>query len=97
MEYGICPTCGYEMFPVLPQLPCGHEVAPMLEALDEPGIVYSWTRVWLDDGTSRVIAMVDFREGRVRVTAPVLDDDVEIGSSLRIRPGTTTPYAFVAA
>jgi hypothetical protein len=84
------------MFPVLPQSPCGHEVEPVLAPLDEPGLVYSWTRVSIDDGTTEIIAMADFLEGRLRVTAPVLEGDVAIGSSVVLRPGVSTAYAFVS-
>jgi hypothetical protein len=96
LAFGTYPTCGYEMFAMLPQSPCRHEVDPVLAPLDGFGTVYSWTRVSIGDETTEVIAMADFREGRVRVTAPVLEGSMKIRSSVVLPPGATTAYAFVA-
>ena len=95
VPYGTCPRCGYVMLPVLPQLPCGHDEEPVLAPLGTDGTVYSWTRVRLGDGAERVMAMVDFLEGRLRVTAPVLDQaTVAIGDRMHLTTGNDTPYVL---
>ena len=95
VEYGTCPVCGYLMLPVLAQSPCGHEQAPLVAPMGEVGSVYSWTRVWLDADAGRLLAMADFLDGRLRVTAPLLDADaVSIDDRVRVVRGTSTPYAL---
>lgn len=94
VEYGTCPQCGDLSFPVLPLSPCGHGDEPQRRPLDEAGVVYSWTRVWAGD-ESTLMAMADFLEGRLRVTAPVMDaEEIEIGAPVRVCPGLDTPYAM---
>ena len=94
VEYGTCPKCGYLTLPVLEMSPCGHDDAPILAELAEPGTVYSWTKV-ARSGGSQVLAMADFFDGRLRVTAPVLDPgDIAIGDSVVAIAGSETPYGF---
>ncbi|MDP2624193.1 MAG: hypothetical protein Q8Q29_10395 [Actinomycetota bacterium] len=96
VEYGTCPVCGYVMLPVLDRSPCGHREASELRPLDKPGVVYSWTvsRIASDeDGT--LLAMADFLDGRIRVTAPVLDADaIGIGDEVDVVPGVDTPLTL---
>jgi hypothetical protein len=81
------------MFPVLPLSPCGHADEPSIEALDEPGTVYSWTRVALGEGDVQLLAMVDFLGGSLRVIAPVADtDELAIGDQLVLTASTDHPY-----
>jgi uncharacterized OB-fold protein len=95
LEYGSCPVCGYVMFPLLPQLPCGHDQNPTLTSLDEPGVVYSWTTVWRgEDQPDNVIAMADFLGGQLRITAPVLSGEVAIGDKVKLAEGKETPYGL---
>lgn len=96
LEYGVCGTCGYMMFPVLSLSPCGHPGRVARRALDETGIVYSWTRIRL--GQDRLLVMADFFDGGLRVTGPLLDaDQVEIGDRVRLVEGVDSPYAFMVA
>ena len=98
VDYGRCPTCDTLMLPIVPLSPCGHDEAPVVAPLEEPGVVYSYTRQFPEPDRPRVIAMVDFLGGRLRVASPVLDlDEVAIGDHLRAVPGRSTPVAFVAA
>jgi uncharacterized OB-fold protein len=77
-QYARCPVCGEASFPQHLLSPCGHDAPPELVAFDAPGEVYSWTRTHGDDGA--VLAMADFLEGELRVTAPVVGgEDVAIG------------------
>lgn len=93
--YGACSECGFAMFPLLSELPCGHAGPPTLMPFEGPGLVYSWTRVWLSEEPGRIIAMADFLDGRLRVTAPVVDaDKIEIGDSVHLAPGIDTAYAL---
>lgn len=98
LSYGRCPACGYVMFPLLTTSPCGHDREPDLVPLDEPGVVYSWTRVWKgEDEPGDVLAMADFLGGRLRVTAPMLDvEGTTIGARVRLVTGRDTDYALVA-
>ncbi len=96
VEYGTCPACGYVMLPVLPMSPCGHDNTPVLALLDEPGIVYSWTTVRLGgEEESSTLAMADFLGGRLRVTAPVLEQgEIAIGDQVRVTVGRDTPFGL---
>lgn len=93
--YGACIECGYLMLPVLPLSPCGHDALVEEKPLDELGEVYSWTRFRLGE-SERLLVMVDFFGGKLRVTAPLVEtESVAIGDRVRIVPGGDTPYAFV--
>lgn len=96
IEYGTCPTCGYVMLPVLPLSPCGHDDQPVLTPLDEPGVVYSWTTVRPgEEEPGKTLAMADFLDGRLRVTAPVLDGGgVAIGDQVKVTIGWDTPFGL---
>jgi uncharacterized OB-fold protein len=95
VEYGRCTECGYLMFPIPPLSPCGHDAPVDKNPLIENGLVYSWTRTRLGE-SDRLLVMVDFLEGRLRVSAPLLGaDHVEIGDAVRIESAVDTPYAFV--
>lgn len=96
VDYGTCPVCGYVMLPILALSPCGHEKAPTVTPLDQPGVVYSWTRVWLgSEENGRILAMADFLNGQLRVTAPVVGvDQIAIGDSVEVTVGTDTPLAL---
>lgn len=83
--------------PVLDLLPCGHDAVPERSPLDAKGVIYSWTRSRIG-ADELVLVMVDFFDGELRVTGPLLQDaDVEIGQHVRIVEGRDTPYAFVLA
>jgi uncharacterized OB-fold protein len=84
------------MLPILALSPCGHEKAPTVTPLDQPGVVYSWTRVWLgSEENGRILAMADFLNGQLRVTAPVVGvDQIAIGDSVEVTVGTDTPLAL---
>lgn len=94
LEYGRCTECGYLTLPV-PQLsPCGHAAAVTTKPLTEPGEVYSWTRLRLGE-TDRLMVMVDFFGGDLRVTAPLVGaESVSIGDWVRLIPSTENPYVF---
>jgi uncharacterized OB-fold protein len=93
-QYGKCPVCGYLMLPVLELSPCGHDGPPELLALDEEGVVYSWTRVGGGE-TSRLMAMVDFLGGELRVTAPVTGaESISIGDRVLVSVGEDTPFTL---
>lgn len=84
------------MLPVLALPPCGHAEPASIAPLDTPGVVYSWTRVWSTPESNRLMAMVDFFDGGLRVTAPVIEtDEVSIGDLVEARTGTDTPVVFV--
>ena len=88
VQYGVCSTCGYLIFPVTVLQPCGHEGTPELRELDAEGVVYSWSRSWTGKETSVLIAMTDFLDGGLRITAPVNGaDEVAIGDRLRVTSG----------
>jgi uncharacterized OB-fold protein len=75
--------------------PCGHDDEPERAPLDSPGIVYSWTRVWPTPESGRLMAMADFFDGALRVTAPVVDTgEVAIGDAVTAIIGSETPVAF---
>lgn len=94
-EMGTCPECGYRMVPVLTPPPCGHDVDPVRAPLDATGTVYAWTRVWSGDGASTLMAMVDFFDGGLRVTAPVMGaDDIAVDNRVEAVVGEDTPVAF---
>ena len=94
IDYGICPICGYVMLPVLPLLPCGHSEEPLLNPLNELGTVFSWTTVRLGDA-GQPVAMADFLDGQLRVTAPVLNaGTVAIGDKVKLTIGRDTPYGL---
>lgn len=93
VEYGRCAVCGYLMLPVPDIPPCGHRCVVETRPLEEPAVVYSWTRMRL--GQDQILVMADFFDGGLRVTAPLLDaDSVEIGDRVRLVEGNDTPYAF---
>ncbi len=98
VDYGRCPRCDSVMLPVLDRSPCGHLDEPVLESLDQPGVVYSWTISHLvTDGDPILLAMADFLDGRIRITAPVLGAGlVEIGDAVEALPGAATPLALRA-
>jgi uncharacterized OB-fold protein len=66
--------------------------------MTESGVVYSWTRVWVGkDSQGQVLAMADFLDGRLRVTAPVLEaSEIEIGDRVEVTSGVDTPLALRA-
>ena len=83
------------MLPVLQQSPCGHPEEPVGEPLNEAGVIYSWTKYHLGEDGPTLLAMADFLDGRVRVTAPVLDvAGIEIGDRVEVVVGRSTPYAL---
>ena len=87
IQVGICPRCDYVMYPVLPMLPCGHSEAPRTVSAEEPGTVYSWTRIPSGD-TTTLLAMVDLYDGRLRVSGPVEQgQSVGIGDLVRAVEG----------
>jgi len=96
VDYGTCPTCGYVMLPVLPLSPCGHDEQPVFRPLNELGTVYSWTTVRLgEEMQEQTLAMADFLNGQLRVTAPVLNSNrVAIGDNVRVTVGRDTPYGL---
>lgn len=99
LEYGRCPQCGTVEFPILPRPSCGHTVAPERIPLTAPGVVYSWTRVHGTPGEPpTVIAMADFLEGRLRVTAPMPGvAAVAIGDPVVVVADPVLPYALAPA
>lgn len=84
------------MLPVLPLSSCGHSDEVEILPLTESGEVYSWTRAHV--GTppgGTLMAMADFFDGALRVTAPVLDaEEIDIGDRVVVVPGEDTPYAL---
>lgn len=95
-DYGTCPVCGYMMMPILELMPCGHDAVPQRAPLDSVGQVYSWTRSWHGEGLSTLIAMADFFEGRLRITAPVVNaESVEVGDTIAARASDEGPYVLV--
>jgi uncharacterized OB-fold protein len=81
------------MFPVLPLSPCGHDDPLVLGPLDTPGTVHSWTRVAEGGGREKLLAMVDFLDGELRVIAPVVGvGDLQIGDQLTLVTGGDNPY-----
>jgi uncharacterized OB-fold protein len=94
---GTCPTCGMRMVPVLDLPPCGHDAQPSIAPLDEPGIVYSWTRLWSSAEASQLMVMADFFDGGLRITAPLMGADaVAIGDAVHAVVGNETPVVLVA-
>jgi uncharacterized OB-fold protein len=82
------------MLPVLDRSPCGHGDRPDIEELVASGTVYSWTVFRLGE-TPTTIAMADFLDGGLRVTAPVVSaTEVAIGDEVVVVPGEGTPYAL---
>ncbi len=95
VEYGTCPACRYVMLPILPLSPCGHDDQPVLTPLTESGIVYSWTAVQRTLEESTTLAMADFLEGRLRITAPIIDSaEIAIGDRVRVTLGRDTPFGL---
>ena len=81
-RYARCSVCGEAYFPVHALTPCGHDGVPTVYPFTESGEVYAWTRSYGADG-SVLIAMTDFLDGDLRVTAPVKEaESVEIGDRL---------------
>lgn len=95
-QYGECPTCRRRTIPVLDLLPCGHEAEAIVQTLDTEGVVYAWTRTTGSGGSApTVLAMVDFLDGTLRASAPVLGvASLEIGDRVLARHGEETPLAF---
>lgn len=92
VAHGTCPECGSLMLPVLDLLPCGHDGPALVSPLTDVGTVYSWTRVWVGE-QPRLMAMVDFLDGALRVTAPLVGTtSVAIGDRVRLEVGDDTPY-----
>jgi uncharacterized OB-fold protein len=82
-DFATCTDCGKRMLPVLDLPPCGHDAPQEIAPLDTPGVVYAWTRAWstLDQGT--LMAMADFLDGSLRVTAPLVEaEEVAIGDEV---------------
>jgi uncharacterized OB-fold protein len=95
VDYGTCPACGYVMLPVLPLSPCGHDDQPVLAPFTESGVVYSWTSVQSGIEESTTLAMADFLEGRLRITAPMIDStEIAIGDRVRVTLGRDTPFGL---
>ncbi|HSJ29001.1 MAG TPA: hypothetical protein VLB67_12400 [Acidimicrobiia bacterium] len=95
-DYGRCPRCGYLTFPVLELSPCGHDDPPVRASLDATGTVYSWTRVWETPESGSLMAMADFFDGALRITAPVRDaGEIAIGDEVLAVSGTDTLVALV--
>jgi uncharacterized OB-fold protein len=95
--YARCPVCHEASFPVHVLSPCGHGGDPILEPLTATGTVYSWTRSHSADGAT-LIAMADFLDGELRVTAPVLGADaVAIDDRLTVVTGGDLPFALAPA
>lgn len=83
--YARCPACNQLTFPVHELSPCGHDADPVLVPFDEVGTVFSWTRTHQGDDVT-VIAMTDFLDGDLRVTAPVVGvSRIAIGDELAVR------------
>jgi len=96
-RYARCVVCGTAYFPVHVLAPCGHSEEPTLHAFDEAGVVYSWTRSHGADGAVP-IAMADFLDGELRVTAPVVGaDEVAIGDLLVVRLAEQPPFVLAPA
>ena len=97
VKYGVCPTCGYLMFPVTALQPCGHVGPAELLDLEAAGVVYSWSRSWTGRDASVLIAMVDFLDGGLRITAPVIGvDEVSIGDRLHAVAGEEGRFHLTA-
>lgn len=97
VEFGECPECGYLMLPVPALSPCGHEAPARRAPLTQPGEVYAWTRAWSGDAPL-LMAMVDFFDGRLRVTAPAPGlESVTVGDQLRLAVDGSWPYVFVGS
>lgn len=99
LQQGICGTCDKRYFPVPELDPCAHdalEMAPIFEL----GVVYSWTRVWASEESSRLVVMVDFYGGSLRVSGPAVGvDAVAIGDRVLLvespeEMNLESPYAF---
>jgi uncharacterized OB-fold protein len=96
-EYAVCTVCGTPYFPVHPLSPCGHDGEPSLRAFDTAGTVYSWTLAHGPDG-STPMAMVDFLDGALRVTAPVVGTDaVTIGDRMSVHLADDPPFVLTPA
>jgi hypothetical protein len=94
-DYGLCPACGFLMYPVLEYLPCGHEGPPTLAPLEAAGIVYSWTRSWTGIDRATVIAMADFLDGALRISAPMFGSgEIAIGDLVTAVVGVHPPIAL---
>jgi uncharacterized OB-fold protein len=94
-DYGTCPTCGSLMLPVLALPPCGHDAPTTVTPLEGTGQVYSWTRAWSGED-STLMAMADFFDGRLRVTAPVVGTEaIAIGDRVEAVIGDDTPVVLV--
>lgn len=95
VEYASCPDCGFIAFPVPVMMFCGHSSAPDLRPLEEAGALYSWSRSWDGEGASTAIGLLDFFDGRLRVTAPLaVDADPTIGDRFALAKGDHLPYPY---
>lgn len=82
-----CPVCDEMTFPVHELSPCGHDAEPRLVPLTEAGRVFSWTRTHQQDAVT-VLAMADFFDGALRITAPIRGvTEIAIGDLVRARSG----------
>ena len=82
------------MLPVLELPPCGHDGPTAVMPLESIGIVYSWT-VTHTSGSPELMAMADFLDGMLRITAPVSGaDTIAIGDSVRVYRGEATPIVI---
>jgi uncharacterized OB-fold protein len=95
-HYARCPVCREVSFPRHVLSPCGHDAEPELFALADAGEVYSWTRTHTA-GVATVIAMTDFLNGELRVSAPVIDrDEVAIGDRLVVLSSEDGSFVLAA-
>jgi uncharacterized OB-fold protein len=96
-QYARCTICNEAYFPVHALTPCGHDATPSLHTFEAPGTVYSWTRSHGADGAV-LIAMTDFLDGELRITAPVTGvDSVDIGDELVVLSSDEVPFILAPA
>lgn len=95
VKYAICQDCGFIAFPVPVMMFCGHSSAPDLRPLEVAGALYSWSRSWDEGGVSTAIGLLDFFDGRLRVTAPLVGErDPTIGDRFLLATGGDLPYPY---
>ena len=95
LSYIRCPACGHAAFPEHALPTCGHAGPGTSYSFTEEGQVYAWTRVHGAGGTT-LLAMADFLDGEVRVTAPLVGTaEVSVGDRVRVRRGAELPYELV--
>jgi uncharacterized OB-fold protein len=94
-QYARCSVCDEAYFPLHTLTPCGHSAPPSLHSFTEPGEVYAWTRSH-GSGGAVLIAMADFLDGDIRVTAPVPGvDAIAVGDHLTVL--TSEDGSFILA